>query len=109
MNRDTLKRRCLGRLDECGREHPTGHQGKLAARYLLDRCSGDVAEVTFEKVPKTPANIWVERSRADGLIGQPGPDYRIAPASVLFATKDAKGWPVYGRHSALKPMHELGQ
>lgn len=49
------------------------------------------------------------RSRDDGLIGQPGPEYRIAPASVLFATKDAKGWPVFGRDSALKPMNELVQ
>lgn len=32
MDRDTLNRCCLDRLDGCGREHPADHQGKLAAR-----------------------------------------------------------------------------
>jgi len=35
MDRDALKLRCVTPLDECAIEHPAGHQGKLAARYLV--------------------------------------------------------------------------
>lgn len=49
MDRDQLKHNCLERLDAGAIEHPTGHQGKLAARYLLRRGDGDRVELMFEK------------------------------------------------------------
>lgn len=108
MDRATLKLECLERLDALAIEHPAGHQGKLAARYLLRCSNGDRAEVMFEKGPKTPANLWVAHKRVVGLISEPGLEYRLSPASGLCATKGANGKPIYGRHSALKPMRELG-
>ncbi|MFV0514258.1 MAG: hypothetical protein ACK5MY_11610 [Jhaorihella sp.] len=108
MSPEELKRHCLSRLDECALEHPTGHQGQLAARYLLKRADGNVAEIMFEKGPKSPPNLWVAHRRVTGLITRPGLQFRLSPASALFATKGSNDKPIYGRHSALKPMRELG-
>ncbi len=109
MNREELKRLCLARLDDCAREHPAGHQGKLAARYLLQNAAGDTVELMFEKGPKTPANLWVEHKRVTELVEAPGLDVRLSPASALFSVKGAGGKLIYGRHSALKPMPDLGR
>jgi hypothetical protein len=35
-----------------------------------------------------------------------GLQFRLSPASVLFATKEANRKPIYGRHPALKPMRK---
>ena len=107
MDRDELKQRCLERLDERASEHPAGHQGTLAARYMLRGQGGDVVELMFEKGPKTPASLWVAHHRAVGLLIEPGLHFQSSPASVLYEKKDSKDKPIYGRHSALKPMREL--
>jgi hypothetical protein len=62
----------------------------------------------FEKGPKSPPNLWVAHRHAAVLIAQSGLQFRQSPASVLFTTKASNGKPIYGRHSALKPMRELG-
>ncbi|WP_322864906.1 hypothetical protein U5922_001095 [Aquicoccus sp. G2-2] len=108
MDRDELKLACLAHLDAQAMEHPSGHQGKLAARYLLRCRDRDRAEVMFEKGPKTPANFWVAHTRVGGLIDKPGLHFQSSPASALFAAKGSNGKPIYGRHSALKSMRELG-
>lgn len=107
MNREDLKAACLRRLNESATEHPAGHQGKLAARYLLRGQGGEVMELMFEKGPKTPANLWVAASRVGQLLEDNSLGHRLAPASVLNAVKGFNGKPIYGRHSALKPMREL--
>jgi len=108
MGRDELKLNCLMHLDEVAMQHPSGHQGKLSARYLL-RCSdGSMAEMMFEKRPDSPANLWLAEKRVSDYLDELGIVFRRSPASVLFAKKGAEGKPVYGRHSALKPMRELG-
>jgi hypothetical protein len=109
MNRDELKAACVRHLDERAIEHPAGHQGKLAARYVLRGQGGDVIELMFEKRPGTRPNLWVPARRVTGLLDEGELDYRLAPASILYATKGANGKPVYGRHSALKPMPELAE
>lgn len=107
MDREELKLACLERLDAVAIEHPSGHQGKLAARYLL-RCRDDErAEVMFEKGPKSPVNLWMAHKRAVGLISEPGLHFQSSPASALFTNKSSNGKPIYGRHSALKSMREL--
>lgn len=102
MDRNELKLQCLELLDARASEHPAGHQGTLVARYLLRGHNGDVTELMFEKGPKTPANLWVAHRRATGL------QFQSSPASALYANKGANGKPIYGRHSGLKPMRELG-
>lgn len=105
-DRDDLKRACLAALDAAAFEHPAGHQGKLAARYILHSPSGATIELMFEKGPKTPANLWMSRQAGAALIDD-NVRYRLSPATDTYATSDAEGRPRYGRHSALKPMRQL--
>lgn len=109
MNRDQLKTACMRRLDERALAHPAGHQGKLAARFVLRGQGGDAIEMMFEKGPRTRANLWVAERRVCRLMQESDLDHRLAPASVLFATRGANGKPIYGRHSALKTMRELAE
>lgn len=106
MNRAQLKLDCLAILDARASEHPAGHQGKLAARYLL-RCASGAVELMFEKAPATPANLWGALSDIANLIPKSSFDSKIFPASALYSTKGKNGDPLYGRHSALKVMSKL--
>ena len=61
----------------------------------------------FEKGPNSAANLWVchryaERLLADNLT------YRFSPAQILYETRDGNDRLRYGRHSALRPMRQLG-
>ncbi|MET4103449.1 hypothetical protein ABIE58_002890 [Roseovarius sp. MBR-78] len=107
MTRDELRQACIERLDERAMEHPSGHQGKLAARYLLHTPSADAVELMFEKGPRSALNLWVAERFVDNLVAEGSLEYRHAPSSVLFATKGANGKRRYGRHSALKVMNQL--
>ncbi|MBZ8117371.1 hypothetical protein KUD11_01785 [Roseovarius sp. LXJ103] len=107
MNAEQLKAACLQRLDQRVAEHPAGHQGKLAARYLIRARDGDAIEIMFEKGPRGPANLWVEASRVSAFLEHTDLCHRLAPAATLYAVKGANGKPVYGRHSALKSMRDL--
>lgn len=108
MTRDELRSDCLARLEERTIEHPSGHQGKLAARYLMRRPNGDVAELMFEKGQKSATNLWVAEKYVTELLADGSFEFRHAPAKTLFTTKGSKGQLNYGRHSALKPMKQLG-
>jgi hypothetical protein len=55
MTRNTLKAACLSLLDTAAAEHPAGHQGKLAARYVLRSRSDERIGLMFEKSEKTKA------------------------------------------------------
>ncbi|MCV2866898.1 hypothetical protein [Defluviimonas sp. WL0075] len=105
-DRDDLKRACLAALDAVAVEHPAGHQGKLAARYVLHTPRGAAIEIMFEKGPKTLANLWMNREAGEGMINA-GIRYRLSPAVDTYVTADDEGRPRYGRHSALKPMRQL--
>ncbi|MCP5389846.1 MAG: hypothetical protein H6915_08775 [Novosphingobium sp.] len=105
-DREDLKRACLAALDAVAVEHPAGHQGKLAARYVLHTPRGAAIEIMFEKGPKTPAHLWMSREAGEGMIDA-GIRYRLSPATDTYATANAEGRPRYGRHSALKPMRQL--
>lgn len=107
VTRNALKRVCIQALDEFAMEHPIGHQGSLAARYLLRSADGGVVELMFEKGPRTPANLWVCRRFVEDLLDSDIP-HRVSPAAGLFSTPDSAGPPRYGRHSALKPMPQMG-
>lgn len=105
--RSELKAACLAILDEQAIEHPLGHQGVHAVRYLLRCDGGDRAELMFEKGDRTPANLWVAERRIHAFATSAGIPFRQSPASSLFVRTDAKGRAVYGRHAALRPMREL--
>lgn len=108
MTREELRQACLERLDSCALEHPCGHQGKLAARYVLRTSGqGETIELMFEKGPKSPPNLWVAEQLVIGLLADPTFEFRHAPAAALFMVKGKDGQPQYGRHAGLKPMKQL--
>lgn len=102
-----LKQDCLRLLDASAIEHPVGHQGKLAARYMLVSATGEGIELMFEKGPASAANLWVCHRHARGLLVE-GLTFASAPAAALDRAADADGRARYGRHSALRPMRQLG-
>lgn len=104
--RDDLKRQCLAALDAAAIEHPAGHQGKLAARYILRTQAGEGIEMMFEKGPARPANLWMNEKYAERLCDGSVP-FRRSPAVGLYAASDSDSPVRYGRHSALKPMRDL--
>ena len=104
--RIALKRACMDRLSRVAVEHPAGHQGKLAARFILRTPSGERIELMFEKGDASSANLWVCKRFVIGLLDADIP-YRYAPGSAAFKVRNADGKPVYGRHSALKTMDQL--
>lgn len=106
MNRDEFKLACLRILNGVAAEHPVGHQGKLAARYLLRKGGGDTVELMFEKGPTSSPNLWLCRQHLDERALE-GIDHQLSPAASLYQTVDTAGKSRYGRHSALKPMRQL--
>jgi hypothetical protein len=106
VGRAALKRACLRHLEAGASEHPAGHQGKLAARYVLRSASGEGIELMFEKGPATPAHLWILRQFADSL-SDAGIMSKHSPAALLYQQTDTAGRPKYGRHSALRPMRQL--
>ena len=107
ISREDMKAACMARLDAVAVEHPAGHQGKYAARYVMRTTGGDPVELMFEKGSRGPANLWLTERHARPLLSDEL-DYRQAPAGAIGIVTDAEGKKIYGRHSALKPMRELG-
>lgn len=106
IDRDQLKKAVVALLDSLAAEHPLGHQDSKAARYVLTTSGGAQIELMFEKNAQVPANLWCLEKAVARLVG--GPSATASPASVLHAKKNAKGQPLYGRHSSLENMPQLG-
>ena len=107
MTKDELRRAILHRLDEVAVEHPAGHQGVYAARYLMRTRQGGSVELMFQKGLNSPPNLWVVERFVAELLDDETFEFRRSPASALFTTKGKDGEPNYGRHSALKTMTQL--
>lgn len=104
--RATLKRACLDRLEAVAREHPAGHQGKLAARYVLQTSGGDRISMMFEKHDTSGAYLWVEQRFTQAVLNS-GIAWKAYPAIDLYQPSEAGTKPIYGRHAALKAMRDL--
>ncbi len=105
--REVFKAECLAILEAQAMEHPAGHQGKLAARYVLLRSSdGERIGLMFEKGEKTQAHLWIETRFVTERM-KAGVGYDSYPAAALYQSKGRDGKPVYGRHAALKAMRDL--
>ena len=104
--RDELKAAIVRRLAEVAFEHPAGHQGKLAARFILRSVSGEGIELMFEKGPASVPNLWMLRKYAEPLMTS-GIDLRESPARTLYAVTNDLGKKIYGRHTGLLPMRQL--
>lgn len=101
--RAIIKSAAVVLLDALGEEHPLGHQNVYARRYTVSAPGGQPLEVMFEQGTKSPPNVWVHAKAAGGLRGKP------SPASKLRGEIGKDGRPVYGRHSALEKMPQLGE
>lgn len=104
--RDDLRAMLLLRLDEMAVEHPAGHQGKLAARFLLWSKSGEGIELMFEKGPSSSPNLWILYDFVEPLLTR-GIEHRLSTRLSLHADDKPGGKTTYGRHSALKSMRQL--
>lgn len=104
--RALLKLACIARLNAVAQEHPAGHQGKLAARYVILTDSGDRIGLMFEKHATTGAYLWLEHRFARMLLDL-GIAWRAYPAAGLYRTDELEAKPRYGRHAALKAMRDL--
>lgn len=104
--RAALKRACLDRLDAVAGEHLAGHQGKLAARYVLNAIGGDRISLMFEKHDSAGTYLWMEQRLAKTLLDL-GITWQPYPALDLYPTGEPGTKPRYGRHAALKAMRDL--
>jgi hypothetical protein len=102
LSREELRSACLNLLDRRAVEHPAGHQGKLAARYVLVSTSGERIGMMFEKGERARPLLWVERRHVPDLVDS-DIEARVSLASSLYQDAEGGGQPSYGRHSALKP------
>lgn len=104
-SRSDFKRACLALLDAVAVEHPAGHQGVYAARYILQTADGQPIALMFEKGERTPAHIWVATRHLAFQLSE-GVTVREYPADALYQPAD-DGEKTYGRHAGLKAMREL--
>ena len=106
-DRDFLKAAVLAVLDATADEHAERHQASKAARYVLVSRHGVRVEIMFEKNPDSPANLWCLKTAAgSALIAAQRPT--LSTASVLWTKRGKDGDLLYGRHSALERMGQLG-
>lgn len=103
VDRLTLKSAAAALLDSLATEHPLGHQASKARRYILQAPGGTPLKIMFEQDEGSSANLWVHAATAGTLASRGTPK----PASDLWA-KTGKAGPLYGRHSSLRPMPQLG-
>lgn len=110
MNTDRamIKSAAVALLDALGEEHALKHQDSKARRYTLTASGGTPLEVMFQRDPESPPNLWVLGSVAGALIGGAIPQ-KPSPVSKLRTEVGKDGRPVYGRHSALEKMPQLGE
>jgi hypothetical protein len=107
-DRPFLKAATLGVLNAVAQEQSPGHQDSKAGRYVLTSRSGVSVEVMFEKNDSAPPNLWcLERAAGEALIAALAP--RPSPASDLRTKRGKNGDLLYGRHSALEKMPQLGE
>ncbi len=105
LEKETLKAAAVALLDSLAEEHPLGHQPRKARRYVLRAPGGTPLEVMFEQDPDSSANLWVH-AKAAGPLAASGK--RMSAAS-LRSRMGTDGKPLYGRHSALEKMPQLGE
>jgi hypothetical protein len=108
ISRTLLKRAILSLLDGVAQEQSPGHQDSKAARYRLTSEHGAEIEIMFEKNDTAPPNLWcLECAAGAALIA--GHDARLSRAADLWAKRGRNGEPLYGRHSGLRVMAQLGE
>lgn len=107
-DRALIKSAAIALFDAVGEMLPLGHQASKARRYVIAAPGAAPIELMFEQDAKSPPNVWITAETAGPLIGgtiQQAP----SPASMLWTKTGKGGARLYGRHSALEKMSELGE
>jgi hypothetical protein len=103
-----LSEKCSSLLDAIAEEHSLGHQESKAGRYIIVSRHGIPVEIMFEKNEEAPPNIWcLERAAGSALIAAQDP--RHSRTDDLRTKLGKDGQVLYGRHSALEQMKQLGE
>lgn len=106
-DRGLMKRAIVGLLDVVANEHPLKHQDSKTARYVLTARGGATVEIMFEKNEESPPNLWCLEAAADlPMISELKPKHSFRADLKTKRGKD--GNLLYGRHSALQHMPQLG-
>jgi hypothetical protein len=106
-DRAFLKAAILVVLDAVAQEQSPGHQESKAGRYILISKDGTSVEIMFEKNDSAPPNLWcLDRAAGTALIAAQAP--RRSAAADLWTKRGKNGELLYGRHSALEKMPQLG-
>jgi hypothetical protein len=103
-----FKSALVGLLDAVAVEHPRRHQKIKAQRYVLTSRRGAEVEIMFEKNEDSPPNLWCFASAAGPKLIADVPN-SPSPAADLWTRRGNKGQPLYGRHSALERLPQLGE
>lgn len=107
VERNILKTAVVELLDAKAEEHELPHQKSKANRYVLTSRHGAPVEIMFEKNEDSSAYFWCLRAAAGpSLISELDP--KPFPSAELWTKRDENGGPIYGRHSALEKMPQLG-
>lgn len=107
-DRSLMKLAAVGLLDAIGVEHELGHQSSKANRYILTSRDDTRIEIMIEKNEDSPLNLWCLQSAAGAtLIVDLKP--KVSPAAKLRRKRGKDGELLYGRHSALENMQQLGE
>ncbi|MDB5658479.1 MAG: hypothetical protein JWS10_1094 [Cypionkella sp.] len=85
-----LVKACLAMLDQHAVEHPAGHQGKLAARYVLRSNVSARIGLMFEKSDKTKPLLWVEHRFLRNLVHD-DIELKLYPASAPYQAVEPGG------------------
>ena len=104
VSREQLKTVAAAMLGELGVGHPLGHQASKARRYVISAPDGTELQIMFQQDEDSPPNVWVLEQAAGALAARAKP----YPRSALWTKTGKDGNPVYGRHSALESMLQLG-
>jgi len=106
--RAELKNAIIARLDAVCEMHSLGHQASKARRYVFRGSNGATAELMFEQNDSVPANLWVLDSQVVSVVDNQIQSRR-SPAAELYKKTGKNGNKLYGRHSALERMQQLGR
>lgn len=106
--RAQLKSAIIERLNAVCQDHPMGHQGSKAARYIFKGENGTTVEIMFEKNEGTLANLWVKEAFVSTILDG-DIDYTRKPASELYQKTGKNGEKLYGRHYSMEKMPQIGQ
>lgn len=107
-NREQLKNAVIERLDNECVPHPMGHQASKARRYVYKTNRGAAFEIMFEQNSAVPANLWVLESAVRAILNSQLV-FRRSPSSSLYRKTGKSGDLLYGRHSSLERMPQLGK